>query len=44
VDLKSKPAFLKPPKLPAAPNVALKSACLTTGPGTIPPPSAVTKA
>jgi phospholipase C len=44
VDLTSKPAFLKPPKLPAPPDVALKSGCLTTGPGTIPPASAVTPA
>jgi phospholipase C len=44
VDLKSKPAFLKPPKLPAAPDPAIKAGCLTTGPGTIPPPTAVTKA
>jgi phospholipase C len=44
VDLKSEPAFLKPPKLPAGPNPALKAGCLTTGPGTIPPPSAVTRA
>ena len=44
VDLKTKPAFLTPPKLPAAANPAPKEGCLTTGPGTIPPPSAVTKA
>ena len=44
LDLENKPAFLKPPKLPAAPNPTLKAGCLTTGPGTIPPPSAVTKA
>ncbi len=44
VDLRSKPAFLKPPKLPAAANPVPKQGCLTTGPGTIPPPSAVTKA
>jgi phospholipase C len=44
VDLHAKPAFLKPPRLPPAPDVALKSGCLTSGPGTIPPPSAVTKA
>ncbi len=44
VDLRSKPAFLTPPKLPAAANPVPKDGCLTTGPGTIPPPSAVTKA
>jgi phospholipase C len=44
VDLRSKPAFLTPPKLPAAANPVPKEGCLTTGPGTIPPPSAVTKA
>ena len=44
VDVKSKPAFLTPPKLPAAANPTAKEGCLTTGPGTIPPPSAVTKA
>jgi phospholipase C len=43
LDLHAKPAFLKPPKLPAAPDVAAKSGCLTTGAGPIPPPSAVTK-
>ena len=44
VDLHAKPAFLKPPRLPPPPDVALNSGCLTSGPGTIPPPSAVTKA
>ncbi len=44
VDLRSKPAFLTPPKLPAAADPAAKAACLSTGPGTIPPPSAVTRA
>jgi phospholipase C len=44
LDLEKKPAFLKPPKLPAAPNPTPKAGCLTTGAGTIPPPSAVTKA
>jgi phospholipase C len=43
VDLNSPPAFLTPPELPAAYNPALKDGCLVTGPGTIPPPSAVTK-
>jgi len=43
VDLHAKPAFLKPPKLPAPTDPSAKSGCLTTGPGVIPPPSAVTK-
>jgi phospholipase C len=44
VDLKKKPTFLKPPKLAAAADPTAKAGCLTTGAGTIPPPSAVTKA
>ncbi|MBF6556789.1 MAG: hypothetical protein IVW52_11565 [Acidimicrobiales bacterium] len=44
LDLHSKPAFLKPPVLPAASDPTAKSGCLSTGAGTIPPPSAVTKA
>jgi phospholipase C len=44
VDLRAEPAFPKPPRLPAAPDAALKAGCLTSGPGTIPPPSAVAKA
>jgi phospholipase C len=44
LDLKGKPAFLKPPTLPAAANPVAKESCLASGPGTIPPPSAVTKA
>jgi len=44
LDLKSRPAFLTPPKLPAAADPAGKQSCLVTGPGTIPPASAVTKA
>jgi phospholipase C len=43
LDLRGKPAFLKPPKLPTA-DPGPKAGCLTTGAGTIPPPSAVTKA
>ena len=43
LDLHEKPAFLKPPRLPAAPNPSLKAGCLTTGAGTIPPLSAVSK-
>jgi phospholipase C len=41
VDLQSSPAFLHPPPLPAPANPVDDIACLTTGPGTIPPPSAV---
>src|SRR5580700_10162787 len=44
LDLEKKPAYLKPPKLPAAPDPLTKFGCLVTGAGTIPPPSAVTKA
>ena len=44
LDLTTKPAFLKPPKLPAAANPVPKEGCLSTGPGTIPPPSAITTA
>jgi phospholipase C len=44
LDFQRKPAFLQPPKLPAAPNPTLDAGCLTTGAGTIPPPSAVSKA
>jgi phospholipase C len=44
LDLRGKPAFLRPPRLPAPPDPTLKAGCLTSGPGTIPPPSAVTKA
>ena len=43
LDLESAPAFLTPPTLPAAANPILKDGCLTTGPGVIPPASAVTK-
>ena len=44
LDLHKKPAFLKPPNLPVAADPTAKAGCLTTGAGTIPPPSAVTKA
>jgi phospholipase C len=44
LDFDIKPAFLKPPKLPAAANPTAKAGCLTTGAGTIPPLSAVTRA
>ena len=33
LDLTAKPAFLKPPKLPAGANPVAKEGCLTTGPG-----------
>jgi phospholipase C len=41
VDLQSPPAFDKPPTLKAPANPALTKECLVTGPGTIPPSSAV---
>jgi phospholipase C len=44
LDLHGTPAFLHPPTLPAAADPAAKAGCLSTGAGTIPPPSAVTKA
>ena len=44
VDLKAKPAFLTPPRLPDPANPASSYTCLATGPGQIPPPSAVTPA
>jgi phospholipase C len=43
IDLHSKPAFKQPPRLPTAADPTLKAGCLSSGPGTIPPPSAVTK-
>jgi phospholipase C len=42
IDLKAKPAFLTPPRLPYPANAATSYRCLATGPGQIPPPSAVT--
>jgi phospholipase C len=42
VDFTRKPAFLRPPRLPAAANPVKEQGCLTSGPGVIPPPSAVT--
>jgi phospholipase C len=42
VDLTGTPAFLKPPKLADAIVPSTNDRCLTTGPGTIPPPSYVT--
>jgi phospholipase C len=41
VDLTSKPAFLKPPKLAAPLNPTTDDGCEKSGPGTIPPPSYV---
>jgi phospholipase C len=43
IDLRSKPAFKKPPGLPSAADPTATAGCLTTGAGTIPPPSALTK-
>lgn len=43
VDLTSTPAFLTPPKLPAAADPTAKAGCLSTGAGTIPPATAVTR-
>ena len=42
VDLTAKPAFLKPPSLPASANPATSYTCLATGPGQVPPPTALT--
>jgi phospholipase C len=44
VDLTSRPAFLTPPRLPDPANPVQSYTCLPTGPGQIPPPSAVTNA
>jgi phospholipase C len=41
IDLKAAPAFLTPPKLPDPANPAGSYTCLATGPGPIPPASAV---
>ena len=42
VDFNASPGFLRPPTLSAPANPAVEAGCLTTGPGAIPPPSAVT--
>ena len=42
LDLTGAPAFLRPPRLAAAADPAAEAGCLSTGAGTIPPPSAVT--
>jgi phospholipase C len=44
VDLTSEPAFLHPPALPAPADPSASAGCLSSGAGTIPPPSAVTRA
>ena len=44
IDLAAPPAFLTPPTLPAPANPAALAGCLTTGPGVVPPPSALTPA
>ena len=44
VDFEASPAFRRPPTLPAPADPALLAGCATTGPGVIPPPSAVTTA
>jgi phospholipase C len=41
LDLTAKPRFLRPPVLPNPANPVGSYTCLTTGPGQIPPPSAV---
>lgn len=41
VDLEAEPAFARPPRLRAPADAARSEVCLTTGPGTIPPRSAV---
>jgi phospholipase C len=42
IDLKAPPAFLDPPTLPQAVDPSLRAQCTVSGPGTIPPPSALT--
>ena len=44
VDFSSKPHFLHPPTLPAPANAAALAGCLATGPGVIPPSSAISSA
>jgi phospholipase C len=41
IDLHAPPAFLTPPTLPAPGNATGVSSCASSGPGVIPPPSAV---
>ncbi len=43
VDLTGPPAFLTPPKLAAPIDPSSDDSCLSTGPGTIPPPGSVTR-
>ena len=42
IDFNGSAGFLEPPSLSAAANPAAQAGCQTTGPGVIPPPSAVT--
>jgi phospholipase C len=42
IDVKNAPAFLTPPKLASAIDPTLAEGCMTSGPGTIPPPRYVT--
>jgi phospholipase C len=42
IDLRAKPAFLTPPRLPDPGNPGTSFTCMATGPGQIPPPSAIT--
>ncbi|HVA08419.1 MAG TPA: alkaline phosphatase family protein, partial [Acidimicrobiales bacterium] len=44
LDFHKKPAFMRPPNLPAAADPTAKAECLRTGAGTIPPPSTISKA
>lgn len=44
VDLRHNPAFLTPPDLPGPIDPAASDRCTVSGPGVIPPPSAVVKA
>ena len=41
VDLHAAPAFLTPPKLAAPPDPSVLAGCVASGPGTIPPASAI---
>jgi phospholipase C len=43
IDLTGPPYFLQPPTLAPPPNPSLLDGCLSTGPGTIPPPGYVTQ-
>ncbi len=41
IDLTGRPHFLRPPALAAPPDPSVLDGCLSTGPGTIPPPGSV---